>query len=77
VYAFVNGYGFDSQLIVIQAMKKLKLFKYYTELHEHILDLFNENNVQIMAPAYEGDPQTPKVISKEQWNMPLASDGKD
>lgn len=52
----------------------LNMFKYYTELHQHILDLFNENNVQIMTPAYEGDPETPKVVPKEQWNTPLAGD---
>jgi len=39
----------------------------YTELHRHILDVFNEYNVQIMTPAYEGDPEQPKVVPKEQW----------
>jgi hypothetical protein len=23
--------------------------------------------VQIMTPAYEGDPEQPKVVPKEQW----------
>jgi len=23
--------------------------------------------VQIMTPAYEGDPEKPKVVPKEQW----------
>jgi len=31
------------------------------------LDLFNEYGVQIMTPAYEGDPQQPKLVPKEQW----------
>jgi small-conductance mechanosensitive channel len=39
----------------------------YTELHRHILDVFNEYGVQIMTPNYEGDPETPKVVAKEQW----------
>jgi small-conductance mechanosensitive channel len=39
----------------------------YAELHRHILDVFNEYNVQIMTPAYEGDPEQPKVVPKEQW----------
>ncbi len=39
----------------------------YTALHRHILDVFNEYNVQIMTPAYEGDPDRPKVVPKEQW----------
>jgi len=38
----------------------------------HIKDVFNENDVQIMTPAYEGDPEVPKVVPKEQWHKPLA-----
>jgi small-conductance mechanosensitive channel len=39
----------------------------YSELHRHILDVFNEYGVQIMTPAYEGDPEVPKVVPKDQW----------
>lgn len=39
----------------------------YTELHRNILDVFNEYGVQIMTPAYEGDPERPKVVPKEEW----------
>ncbi len=46
----------------------------YTRLHRHILDVFNENNVQIMTPAYEGDPEIPKVVPKDQWFTPLAEE---
>jgi small-conductance mechanosensitive channel len=45
--------------------------KIYNNLHQNILDIFNENNVQIMTPAYEGDPETPKVVPKEQWFTPV------
>lgn len=45
---------------------------HYTRLHQNILDVFNENNVQIMTPAYEGDPEIPKVVPADQWNAPLA-----
>jgi len=46
----------------------------YTALHRHILDVFNEYNVQIMTPAYEGDPEQPKVVPKEQWySVPAAA----
>ena len=41
----------------------------YTALHGHILDVFNEYGVQIMTPAYEGDPEQPKVVSKQDWYM--------
>ena len=38
----------------------------YSELHRNILDVFNEYGVQIMTPAYEGDPEIPKIVPKEQ-----------
>lgn len=46
----------------------------YSELHRQILDVFNEFQIQIMTPAYEGDPDQPKVVPKEQWwNAPAAA----
>ena len=39
----------------------------YTELHRAILDVFNEYEIQIMTPAYEGDPEQAKVVPREQW----------
>jgi small-conductance mechanosensitive channel len=39
----------------------------YTELHRNILDVFNEYGVQIMTPAYEGDPEQAKIVPPEQW----------
>jgi small-conductance mechanosensitive channel len=39
----------------------------YTDLHRNILDVFNEYGVQIMTPAYEGDPDRLKVVPKERW----------
>jgi small-conductance mechanosensitive channel len=33
----------------------------YSALHRNILDVFNEHRVQIMTPAYEGDPAEPKI----------------
>lgn len=39
----------------------------YSDLHRQILDVFNEFNVQIMTPAYEGDPAQPKVVPRDQW----------
>jgi len=57
-----------------QAMSRI-----YTALHENILDVFNEHGVQIMTPAYEGDPEEPKVVPKEQWftapARPAGADG--
>jgi len=52
------------------------MMKIYSALHQNILDIFNENNVQIMTPAYEGDPAEPKVVLKEKWHTPLKTDNK-
>jgi hypothetical protein len=32
-----------------------------------VLDAFNEFGVQIMTPAYEGDPEGRKVVPKHHW----------
>jgi small-conductance mechanosensitive channel len=39
----------------------------YSDLHRNILDVFNEYGVQIMTPAYEGDPEIPKVVPPKDW----------
>jgi small-conductance mechanosensitive channel len=39
----------------------------YTSMHRNILDVFNEYGVQIMTPAYEGDPEQPKVVPSTEW----------
>jgi len=39
----------------------------YSALHSHIQDVFNEYGVQIMTPAYEGDPEQPKVVPPNHW----------
>ena len=49
-----------------------KMASLYTAMHQSILDVFNEHGVQIMTPAYEGDPETPKVVPQEQWYLPPA-----
>ena len=51
-----------------------KLPLLYSELHQNILDVFNENNVQIMTPAYISDPAAPKIVPKDQWDTPLAGE---
>jgi small-conductance mechanosensitive channel len=47
--------------------KPQEMARLYTALHQNILDVFNEHGVQIMTPAYEGDPEQPKLVPKEQW----------
>jgi small-conductance mechanosensitive channel len=45
----------------------------YTELHRHVLDVFNEYGVQIMTPAYEGDPAQPKIVPPTDWHLAPAA----
>lgn len=58
------------------------MMKQYTLLSQNILDVFNEHGVQIMTPNYEGDPDQPKIVPKDQWFAPpaqsptLAGDGQ-
>lgn len=44
-----------------------RMYFLYSELHEHIQDVFNEYGVQIMTPAYETDPDEPKVVPRDRW----------
>ncbi len=53
----LNGYCRDAHMLGLV----------YTDMHRNILDVFNEYGVQIMTPAYEGDPQAPKLVPREQW----------
>lgn len=46
----------------------------YSELHRHVLDVFNEYGVQIMTPSYEGDPEVPKVVPKDRWFLAPGAD---
>ena len=49
------------------------LLERYAALHRNILDVFNEYGVQIMTPAYEGDPPEPKLVPQERWFSAPAS----
>jgi small-conductance mechanosensitive channel len=62
----INGYCNDTNVVGT----------IYTNLHGNILDVFNEHSVQIMTPAYEGDPEQPKVVPREQWYAAPARPGE-
>jgi len=51
-----------------------QMMKLYTEMHRNIQDVFNENGVQIMSPAYKEDPAEPKIVPKERWYTPPAKE---
>jgi small-conductance mechanosensitive channel len=43
-----------------------------TRLHAAILDAFNAAGVQIMSPAFEGQPDRPVIVPRENWSPPGA-----
>ena len=50
----------------------------YTALNRNILDVFNENNVQIMSPNYVADTAEPKVVPPDAWyTSPATKPGPD
>ncbi|HKY63414.1 MAG TPA: mechanosensitive ion channel family protein [bacterium] len=53
-----------------------RMAQLYSALHRNILDAFNEHGVQIMTPAYEGDPEAPKVVPKDRWYQAPAEASK-
>ena len=54
--------------------KPHSMLAFKTALHRNILDVFNEYGIQVMVPAYEGDPDQPKIVPKERWYTAPASD---
>jgi small-conductance mechanosensitive channel len=61
---FAVTYELNAYCDNAQAMARL-----YTAMHRSVLDVFNEHGVQIMTPAYEGDPEVPKVVPKDRWYL--------
>ncbi|MEE4380123.1 MAG: mechanosensitive ion channel family protein [Candidatus Competibacteraceae bacterium] len=51
-----------------------RMVELYTEMHRNIQDVFNEYGVQIMTPAYRADTKEPKIVPKEQWYTPPATE---
>jgi len=52
--------------------KPEKMTVFYSELHQNILDVFNEYGVQIMSPNYVADRAEPAIVNKEHWYAPPA-----
>jgi small-conductance mechanosensitive channel len=50
--------------------KPEKMTIFYSELHQNILDVFNEYGVQIMSPNYVADRAEPAIVTKECWYTP-------
>lgn len=54
--------------------KPHSMLAFKTALHRNILDVFNAYGIQVMVPAYEGDPDQPKIVPKERWYAAPARD---
>ena len=65
---FAITYELNAYCSNVPAMGRL-----YADLHRHILDVFNEYGVQIMTPAYEGDPLDPKIVKEKDWYVEPAA----
>ena len=52
--------------------KPEKMVVFYSELHQNILDVFNEYGVQIMSPNYVADRAESAIVTKEHWYAPPA-----
>ena len=50
--------------------KPEKMAAFYSELHQNIIDVFNEYSVQIMSPNYVADRAEPTIVPKEHWYAP-------
>jgi small-conductance mechanosensitive channel len=45
----------------------------YAALHRQVVDAFNQYGVQIMTPAYENDPPSPKIVPPHLWHLAPAA----
>jgi len=69
---FAITYELNAPCRDVSAMNPL-----YTALHQNVLDVFNEQGVQIMTPAYEGDPEVPKIVTTKEWYPPASPATRD
>ena len=70
------NYAADKYRIRLEAWRVVREVVYIfsgrelcTKMHRNIHDVFNENGVQIMSPAYKNDPAELKVVPKKRWYM--------
>ena len=56
------------------AVSTVGLFHLRSRLNANILDVFHEERVQIMTPAYEGDPAEPKIPPPPDVTAPQGAD---
>jgi small-conductance mechanosensitive channel len=58
---------FVEYVLFLQFDRNLSRVDVSTTLHATILDTFNAHGVQIMVPAFEGQPERRIVVPREEW----------
>lgn len=59
--------------LMIRIARAEERYRALSELHAHVLDAFNEHGVQIMVPAFEGQPEGRVLVPRERWFEPPAT----
>jgi small-conductance mechanosensitive channel len=62
----LNTFAVEYQLIV-RVEPGADRYGTLTQLHQNILDAFNERQIQIMVPMFEMQPEKPVLVRKEDW----------
>jgi len=68
---FYVNYELNAYVATADSMPKV-----YSDLHQNIQDAFNEYGVQIMSPHYVADPETAKIVARENWRQAPATDAE-
>lgn len=53
--------------LLFQVARAQDRYAALSDVHANILDVFNEHGVQIMTPAFEGQPEGRLVVPRSQW----------
>jgi len=54
-------------MLVAEIERPERRIRVLAELHQNILDAFNEYGVQILSPHFEGEPAQKAVVPRSQW----------
>ncbi|MNL78436.1 hypothetical protein D3C87_2048170 [compost metagenome] len=66
----LHDYYVEYRLVAYaKAESPRKRVEVLNQLHQHIIDVFNEFGVQMMSPHYMADPPAPMVVPKQDWHL--------
>ncbi len=61
---FYAGYQLNVYCRDPQSMERI-----YSLLHRNVMDVFNEFEVSLLSPAYQADPEVPKLVPRDSWYL--------